>query len=151
MTKSTANTDDDLLRPEFETILKPGQKQTNTYTGQQPNIVTAQQPNVYATQQSNPYGAYQADSHSVAQINKPPEKGTQEGIYERLNFTSSAPKAPTRPTNPFAEDIQKPPPPNPSSPPPINPPFSLGTASTAHEQRTEQNWAKPESRHCKYF
>lgn len=151
MSKSTANTDDDLLRPEFETILKTGQKQPNTFTVQQPNVYATQQSNPYAPQQTNTYArqqsntsaAKQADTYSVAQINKPPEQGTQEGIYEKLNFTSNAPKAPIRSTNPFAEDVQK--------PPPINQPFSLGTASTAHEKQTEQNWAKPESHHCKYF
>jgi hypothetical protein len=69
----------------------------------------------------------------VPQISKPAEQQKQEGVYEKLNFTSNAPKAPTRPTNPFAEDVQK-----------------SQSSAAAYEQRTEPKLADRENSHGKY-
>jgi hypothetical protein len=92
----------------------------------------------------------------VPQISKPAEQQKQEGVYEKLNFTSNAPKAPTRPTNPFAEDVQKSQSSTPSTP--VNQQFSPGppppppppAAAAAYEQRTEPKLADRENSHGKY-
>ncbi|CAF0726506.1 unnamed protein product [Rotaria sp. Silwood1] len=65
--KNTENTDDDLLRPQVESIAKTGHHQTNTST----------------------------------------EQKSQENVYQKLDHTQNAPKAPIRSTNPFEEDAKK--------------------------------------------
>ena len=51
----------------------------------------------------------------VNSMNQPSQSKPQEETYEKLNHMESAPKLPTRSTNPFSEDIRKPTPPPPPS------------------------------------
>lgn len=68
-------------------------------------------------------------------MNQPAESKPSEETYQRLNHTETAPKLPTRSTNPFSEDIQKPSPP-PPLPKPIQPP-AQGHSATSDESYWE--------------
>jgi len=72
----------------------------------------------------------------------PTEQKPEEQIYHKLDFTSNAPKAPVRSTNPFNEDIRKsPPPPQVAQQLPREPTMT----TTAPEQRTASYWENVES------
>ncbi len=71
------------------------------------------------------------------------EQQPQEQIYHKLDFTSNAPKAPVRSTNPFNEDVQKSPPPPPQVVQQL--PREPTLTTTASEQRTGSYWENVES------
>jgi hypothetical protein len=75
------------------------------------------------------------------------EKQPQEQIYHTLDFTSNAPKAPVRSTNPFNEDVQKSPPSSQVFP---QLPREPTMTTTAPEQRTASYWENVEYSKGKY-
>lgn len=85
---------DDLLRPQHEMVSK---LELN------PTVTTAK-----ATS-SLEQNSKQGISHEFNSTNTSTEKKPTEDVYQRLNYMNSAPKIPIRSTNPFEEDIRKPP------------------------------------------
>jgi hypothetical protein len=72
-------------------------------------------------------------------MNTPTEPKPKEETYERLNYTTSAYKAPVRSTNPFDEDVRKP------SLPPLPP---LPQAKSAVSE--ERHWDNTNEYQSKY-
>lgn len=75
-------------------------------------------------------------------MNQSTEPKPTEETYQRLNYTETAPKMPTRPTNPFHEDVQKPP----------VPVRAMQSTSPGHSATSDESyWENTNEYYGKYF